>query len=117
MPWCDTCDRFYNPNSLPTTAECPGCGTVLMKPAQLRKAQQGKGGGPDALAVRGAAAGQQAHEDTTTVADGVEPAEGSEAVDDDDDNTPVPWHFWILVVALVIYLGWRLVQLAMWLAK
>jgi hypothetical protein len=29
----------------------------------------------------------------------------------DDDVAPkVPWHFWLLVVALVIYLGWRLVQ-------
>jgi len=27
----------------------------------------------------------------------------------------VPWHFWILVVALVLYIGWRLVQLVQWL--
>ena len=29
----------------------------------------------------------------------------------------VPWHFWVLVVALVIYLGWRLVQLVEWLLR
>ncbi len=27
---------------------------------------------------------------------------------------PVPWHFWIVVVALVAYLGWRLVDGARW---
>lgn len=27
----------------------------------------------------------------------------------------VPWHFWLLLSALVIYLGWRLVQGAGWL--
>jgi hypothetical protein len=32
-----------------------------------------------------------------------------------DAATRVPWHFWLLVVALVIYLGWRLVQGIEWL--
>ncbi len=27
---------------------------------------------------------------------------------------PIPWHFWIVVVALVAYLGWRLVDGARW---
>jgi hypothetical protein len=26
-----------------------------------------------------------------------------------------PWHFWLLVAAIVLYLGWRLVQLVLWL--
>ncbi len=26
----------------------------------------------------------------------------------------VPWHFWLLVAALVAYLGWRLVQGVQW---
>lgn len=25
-----------------------------------------------------------------------------------------PWHFWVMVVALVLYLGWRLVQGVAW---
>lgn len=29
------------------------------------------------------------------------------------DKAKVPWHFKLMVVALVIYLGWRLVQLIM----
>ncbi len=33
--------------------------------------------------------------------------------------TPVsaPWHFWVMVAALVAYLGWRLVQGVAWLAE
>jgi hypothetical protein len=26
VPWCDTCDRFYNPNSLAADGSCPTCG-------------------------------------------------------------------------------------------
>jgi hypothetical protein len=45
----------------------------------------------------------------------------SQALTDDtpagSEPTPlrVPWHFWLLVAALVIYLGWRLVQGVVWL--
>jgi hypothetical protein len=38
-------------------------------------------------------------------------------VDDDArSRTSVPWHFWLLLVAVVVYLGWRLVQGVAWLA-
>jgi hypothetical protein len=30
-------------------------------------------------------------------------------------RTGAPWHFWVLLVALVIYLGWRFVQGIGWL--
>jgi hypothetical protein len=30
-------------------------------------------------------------------------------------DTRVPWHFWLLVAALVLYLGWRVVQGFQWL--
>ncbi len=33
---------------------------------------------------------------------------------DDPTNPKVPWHFWLLLAALVAYLGWRLVQLVAW---
>jgi hypothetical protein len=26
VPWCDTCDRFYNPNTLRADGTCPTCG-------------------------------------------------------------------------------------------
>ena len=35
---------------------------------------------------------------------------------DEEEKAPgAPWHFWVLVIALVIYLGWRLVQGIVWL--
>jgi hypothetical protein len=68
VPWCETCDRFYNPNSVAPDGTCVNCGSFIAEP----------------------------------------PAEG-------DEDTKIPWHFWILVVALVLYLGWRLVQTIIWL--
>lgn len=34
-------------------------------------------------------------------------------------ETPIrpPWHFWLMVVALVAYLGWRLVQGLAWVVQ
>lgn len=32
------------------------------------------------------------------------------------DEPRAPWHFKLLVVALCVYLGWRLVQLIVWIA-
>ena len=29
----------------------------------------------------------------------------------------VPWHFWLMVVALIAYLGWRLVQGLGWIVQ
>ncbi len=28
----------------------------------------------------------------------------------DDEHTPIPWHLWLLIAALVIYLGYRAFQ-------
>ena len=43
----------------------------------------------------------------------------AEAVDTTDLKNPpparVPWHFWVMVAALVGYLGWRLVEGLVWL--
>lgn len=32
MPWCDTCDRFYNPNTLAADGTCPTCGRAVAEP-------------------------------------------------------------------------------------
>jgi hypothetical protein len=37
------------------------------------------------------------------------PTTGHEGVDGDDDGAP--WHFKLLVATLVVYLGWRFVQI------
>ncbi|HYI61020.1 MAG TPA: hypothetical protein VEW93_04360 [Acidimicrobiales bacterium] len=65
MPWCDGCDRFYNPSSLAMDGTCKECGAFIASP------------------------------------------------DDEPDRERsgrAPWHFYVLMVALVVYLGWRLIQ-------
>ena len=32
MPWCHTCDRFYNPNSLREDGTCPKCDQLVADP-------------------------------------------------------------------------------------
>ena len=34
--------------------------------------------------------------------------------DGEDDQAKAPWHFKLLMVGLVLYLGWRLVQLVIY---
>ena len=34
---------------------------------------------------------------------------------EEDQGSRVPWHFWLLLAAVVIYLGWRLIQGIQWL--
>ena len=31
------------------------------------------------------------------------------------EKSKIPWHFWVLIIALTIYLGWRAVQGISWL--
>ena len=37
MPWCATCDRFYNPNTLHADGTCPTCGREVAEPAAPEK--------------------------------------------------------------------------------
>lgn len=41
MPHCDTCERFYNPNSLRPDGTCPTCGRQLGNPAELAAVPSG----------------------------------------------------------------------------
>jgi hypothetical protein len=33
MPWCETCSRFLNPNTLNADGSCPACGRVVADPS------------------------------------------------------------------------------------
>lgn len=68
VPWCETCDRFYNPGSVAPDGTCVRCGSFV--------------GG-----------------------------------DEVDGPSKAPWHFWLLVVALVVYLGWRALEAIGWLVR
>ena len=64
MPWCDDCQKFWNPNSMPENGECPTCKRVISLP-----------------------------------------------------QSKAPWHFKLLLVAISLYLGWRLVQGIAWVVE
>lgn len=74
MPWCATCDRFYNPNTLRADGTCPTCGRQVADPAEGAAAE----GEPEKLRRF--------------------------------SDEPAPWHFKVLLVGIIGYLGWRLVQ-------
>jgi hypothetical protein len=38
VPWCDTCDRFYNPNSVEPDGTCRACGQRIEEPTALATA-------------------------------------------------------------------------------
>lgn len=65
VPYCEPCDRFYNPNTLDDHGDCPAGHHVADAP-------------------------------------------------EEEPVPPVPWHFKLLILATVIYLSWRLIQLAGW---
>ena len=39
----------------------------------------------------------------------------SDADSDDEDLAPIPWHLWLLLAALAVYLGYRAMQGIEWL--
>lgn len=78
MPFCEPCDRFYNPNTLLSDGSCPRCSTVVAEHEQQDGDEQGSG--------------------------------------PDSDNS-VPWHFWLVLTLVGLYLAWRLVQGVWWLAS
>ena len=43
VPWCETCDRFYNPNSLNADGTCPTCGRVVTAPEEVAAANEHQG--------------------------------------------------------------------------
>ena len=93
MPWCETCAKFWTPSSMAADGSCPTCGRVLpvAGPPATSAAVS-----PDARPN-----GQPLELDLKRLA---------------GDRAKAPWHFKVLMVALVIYLGWRLVQLIMLIA-
>jgi hypothetical protein len=68
MPWCETCSRFLNPNTLHADGTCPACGRQVAEPGSPQAATRQK----------------------------------------------APWHFKLLVLATVVYLGWRFFEVIEW---
>jgi len=83
MPWCEDCAKYHAPSALREDGACPTCGRVLEAP-KVASTITAKN-----LNLKQLAAG----------ADGVE------------DDAKAPWHFKLLMVMLVLYLGYRIVYL------
>jgi hypothetical protein len=42
MPWCETCSRFLNPNSLEADGSCPTCGRKVAEPSDTAATEEGE---------------------------------------------------------------------------
>ncbi len=89
MPWCEPCERYYTPNALAADGSCPSCGRPVAAHA------------PDE--ADDAPSHGMAHETR------------AEALGADGRQAKVPWHFWLLLAAVVGYLAWRAIQGVGWL--
>jgi hypothetical protein len=89
MPWCEACSRFLNPNTVATDGSCPSCGRAVEPTGR-----------------------------TADVHDLPRPVDLQERapVSGDDEGVRAPWHFWLMVAGVGLYLGWRLVQGIFWAA-
>ena len=87
MPWCEDCAKYYAPSAMTEDGKCPTCGRSIEAPAK-------PAGKPQVTAKN---------------LDLKKLAAGEDAVDDDDASAP--WHFKLLMVLLVLYLAWRIVDL------
>ncbi|MGY6499651.1 MAG: hypothetical protein ACXIVQ_01945 [Acidimicrobiales bacterium] len=91
MPWCERCDRFLNPNTVAADGTCPSCGRTVDAPEA----------GP-----------RPARPETDGHQTSVHPP-----ATEDPDSVKAPWHFWVMVIAAVGYLGWRGVEAVIWLIQ
>ena len=82
MPWCEDCAKYFAPSAMTEAGNCPTCGRSLEAQGQ-RTPITAKN-----LDLRKLAAGDGAEEDMKA-----------------------PWHFKLLVGALIVYLSWRVVDL------
>ncbi len=51
------------------------------------------------------------NDDGTCPTCGEQVVDGHEHANADDDDVKAPWHFKLMIVALTVYLGWRLVSI------
>ena len=83
MPWCEPCAKYLAPSAMNVDGTCPQCGRAVQV-ASIHGRVTAKNLDLKKLARTGL---------------------------DPDDDVSVPWHFKLLVGALVIYLSWRVIQL------
>jgi hypothetical protein len=83
MPWCEDCAKYHTPSAMNDDGTCPTCGRLIEPPEQASIVTA------RTLNLKKLAAG----------------------ADGDEDDAAAPWHFKVLMVLLVLYLTWRIVDL------
>jgi hypothetical protein len=83
VPWCEQCAKFWNPSSMTAEGACPTCGRRLERPT--------------------APADPPAAERVTDKNLDLRELAG--------DDAKAPWHFKVLMVLVVLYLAWRIINL------
>ena len=81
MPCCETCAKYLAPSAMNQDCSCPACGRVV----------------------------------STTTINGTNTPKNLDlkrlARGGNDEDVSLPWHFKLLVGALVLYLSWRVIDL------
>lgn len=83
MPWCEDCAKYFAPTAMSQDGRCPTCHRLLEAPTPAVVTAKN-------LDLRKLAAGGNAG---------------------DDDDARTPWHFKLLMVLLVLYFIWRIIDL------
>ena len=82
MPWCEDCAKYFAPSAMTEAGDCPTCGRSL-----------------EAQVPRTPITAKNLNLHKLAAGDGAE------------DDVKVPWHFKLLMVLLVLYFVYRIVQL------
>ena len=92
MPFCEDCAKYWTPSGMNEDGSCPTCGRVLEAPKFASTVPESRRVTADNLDLRALARGA---------------GQDAEA----DSDVKAPWHFKLLVVALCVYLSWRVIDL------
>lgn len=83
MPFCEECAKYWTPSAMNADGTCPSCGRTVEPPTTQ----------------------------STVTARNLDLKKLAAGADGDVDDVKAPWHFKLLMVLLVLYLGWRIVDL------
>lgn len=89
MPFCEDCARYWAPTAMTPSGACPTCGRLLEAKTADGPLLSGSNANSGKVDLRALA------------------SSGG------DDDAAAPWHFKLLVFGLVVYLGWRIIDLFM----
>lgn len=110
MPYCAPCQKYWTPSSVTADGTCRQCGTPVVSTDACPHCGADQADDPSDVKARLDAADWQPGEPVPCwrCGEALPPPERAPGEEIDDR---VPWHFKLMVVALVVYLGWRFIEL------